>query len=164
MLIPVVINFFIQLMVFPIFNPINEYIKQNFPILCNLSLILIITLSLWSDFNKTPKARREKPAFKERVEKWMAKLDLHFDCSEENALEVCAKEEDREWLRRVRANLQASMGPLDKWNGETWSILQEKSDGGRERGKGASKNGKTKTSELSVCAMASMHGMVDLLA
>ena len=43
----------------------------------------------------------------------MAKLQERFDCSHSDALDFCAKEEDAEWLRRVRANLPASMGSRD---------------------------------------------------
>ena len=57
--------------------------------------------------------RRQSPAFEKRSAVWFAKLDLRFDCSHPNALDVCATEEDAEWLRRVRANLPATMGSRD---------------------------------------------------
>ena len=62
---------------------------------------------------QVPRAQRESPKFKKRLEDWLARLKLRFDCSHPDALDHCKNEEDAEWLRRVRANLPASMGSRD---------------------------------------------------
>ena len=66
------------------------------------------------DMNRTSAKRRESsPTFQARLKAWLAKMDMRFDCSKKDALDHCEKEEDAEWLRRVRANLPASMGARD---------------------------------------------------
>ena len=57
--------------------------------------------------------RRDTASFKEKLTEWIALLDLRYDASTHDALDFCATEEDAEWLRRVRANLPASMGSRD---------------------------------------------------
>ena len=62
------------------------------------------------DMNRTPAKRRESsPTFQKRLQEWLAKMELRFDCSTKDALDRCEKEEDAEWLRRVQANLPALM-------------------------------------------------------
>ena len=76
--------------------------------------MLIFSVVSHRDMKRTPANRRESsPTFQARVKEWLAKMDMRFDCSLKDALDHCEKEEDAEWLRRVRANLPALMGPRD---------------------------------------------------
>ena len=59
------------------------------------------------------KGRRLGPKFLTSLAEWLDHLDLRFDCSAKDALDHCVNEEDAEWLRRVRANLAATMGSRD---------------------------------------------------
>ena len=77
-------------------------------------ILLIYTIRLQRDMLKTPAKRRQSSShFQMRLQEWLAKMDLRFDCSRKDALGHCEKEEDAEWLRRVQANLPALMGPRD---------------------------------------------------
>ena len=58
-------------------------------------------------------AKRNLLSSQKRVNEWTVTLDQRFDCSTANALDFCVSDEDAEWLRRVRANLPASMGGRD---------------------------------------------------
>ena len=61
----------------------------------------------------TDRALWNGPSWQKRIDEWTVTLDQRFDCSTADALDFCVSDEDAEWLRRVRANLPASMGGRD---------------------------------------------------
>ena len=73
--------------------------------------IFLLLRALKKDLQKTD---RNSEKVKEKVSQWFEKMAHRFDCSQENALDTCKNEEDREWLKRVRANLPASFGSCDR--------------------------------------------------